>query len=94
VAAAAARSARAASPNQAEIAAKAKFQPLALCPERLRQHFGPMASKAATSWSAATRAKCLECCAWSLTEAKACEIHSCPLWVVSRRAFGLLKAPL
>ena len=28
----------------------------------------------------AMRMKCLECCNWSYTEVKMCEIHDCSLW--------------
>ena len=76
----------------AEIDFRSGFLPLSNLPQnvprRWRNHWLKVADRAATSYRAAVKLKCLECCAWQRTEARTCEIRWCPLWAVSKRVFG------
>lgn len=67
------------------------FNPLALLPSdtpsRYRKRWEKLAAKADTSFRAAVELKCIECCAWERTEAKACQVGSCPLFALNRKIF-------
>lgn len=55
--------------------------------------YAALALRARSSASSAIKLKCIECCGWDRTEAKACEIESCALFLVSRRLFRVRQGP-
>ena len=69
------------------------FDPLALAPPQAAKRYRKPAERAHRQPLSAIKLMCLECCCWDHTEAKRCEIRSCPLWAQNRRVFGRAKHP-
>ena len=64
------------------------YEPLAPAPKKAQARFGTTAHRAHRGPMAAIKLKCLECCAWEYSEAKRCEIRTCPLWALNRWIFA------
>lgn len=65
------------------------YDPLATCPDRLRERWRRKAAAARRgSMRAAVELQCLSCCAWDRPEVKRCAISGCPLYAVNRRIFA------
>jgi hypothetical protein len=63
------------------------FEPLKLAPKELRKRYALRAQRAEHSYKSAIELKCVECAGWERSEAKRCQITSCPLWAANQRVF-------
>ena len=63
------------------------YDPLALAPEKAKPRYAKTAERSHTQPMAAIKLTCLDCCGWEYTEAKRCEVKSCPMWAFNRRIF-------
>ena len=65
-----------------------EFAPLGDCPEGARKRYARAAEHAKTRLLPAIKLKCLDCTCWRFSEARRCEIRTCPLWAANQRIFG------
>lgn len=68
-----------------------KFEPLKFADDKVTKRYSKLAKRTKVSPIAAIKLKCIECCGWEFKEARACEINTCPLWQMNRRAFKVPK---
>ncbi len=64
-----------------------EFDPMQFATPAARKRWAGYARDAHREPMKAIRLKCLECCGWERSEAKACRITSCALWALSNALF-------
>ncbi len=60
-------------------------------PQKDRKRYERAVRDAPTSYRAAVKLKCLDCCCWHYPAAKSCDIESCSLWLISGKLFSRAK---
>ena len=64
------------------------FNPHRFASKVVRARYEKLAAVAHYQPQASIKLKCLDCCGWEYTEAKRCEINTCPLWALNRWIFA------